>query len=204
MSLTKSSWTHDCESDAMIDFFHTSPTGDSSQARNRVPRFTPGRTEHERGGEPAPVGDTTRGNDRRRTNRVDDLRDERERGDAAAVAARFAALRNDDVGAVLHRGKRLLHRRDLLHHELPASCTRCMRSPASSSANETTAGAKLERELEGGRVEVGHDMIHRERPVGRVCVARRGRGGAAPQDAARLRDCPALRRSTPRPRASAK
>ena len=117
MSLTKSSWTHDCESDAMIDFFHTSPTGDSSQARNRVPRFTPAAPSTSAAASPRPSAIPPAATTGRRTNRVDDLRHERERCDAAAVAARFAALRNDDVGAVLHRGKRLLHRRDLLHHQ---------------------------------------------------------------------------------------
>jgi hypothetical protein len=55
--------------------------------------------EREHDGETTIVRDSARGDDRNRSDRVDDARDERERGNSSPdVPAFFPSLRNDDVG----------------------------------------------------------------------------------------------------------
>ena len=65
--------------------------------------------QRERGRETAAIGDATGGDHRHRRDRIDHLRDERDRRDPARVAAGFGALRDDDVGADGGDALRVLH-----------------------------------------------------------------------------------------------
>ena len=66
------------------------------------PSHAPCRAQCERGRDLTAAADAARREDRHRRNRVDDFGYEHHRGDLARVPARFVALRNDDVDAVVH------------------------------------------------------------------------------------------------------
>ena len=67
-------------------------------------------SQRDRGREPAPVEDAARGDDRySRADLVDDLRDERHRGDGARMTARLGALRDHEVAARFDRRDRVAH-----------------------------------------------------------------------------------------------
>jgi hypothetical protein len=100
-------------------------------ATNRVPRSTPLAPRASAATSPRPVGDPA-GRDDRHADRVDHLRQEGHhahgrrvgrRGLAVnrAMAAGFASLRHDHVGAAGRRGARVLDRRDHRHHLDPAA-----------------------------------------------------------------------------------
>ena len=66
------------------------------------------RAQHQRRRQAAAVDDAARGDHRRGRDEIDDGRHERQRGAAAAMAARLGALRDDEIGARLARKARLV------------------------------------------------------------------------------------------------
>ena len=73
----------------------------------------------ERGGEAAAIGDAAGGDHGLGCDRVDHLRNEREGGDAARMATRFRALRDDDIGAGIGDAFGVLHVADERKHLRP-------------------------------------------------------------------------------------
>ena len=91
---------------------------------------------------------------------------EAECGHASAVVSGFSSLGDDDVGAVLDGG--LPHRRDLLHHEAARGVGPFHQVGGVIEREGHDRRRELEGELEPGRIEIGHDVVQRERPVGGV------------------------------------
>ena len=100
-------------------------------------------SEHERGRQPASVGDASRREHRERRDGCDDLRHEREGSDRGAEPARLAALRDDHVDAEFGCRVRLLTVCTCWTKIAPAPCARSTRSPGSPSAKDTTAGSRV-------------------------------------------------------------
>ena len=93
---------------------------DRGLGRGEEARAHPGArgAEREHGGEPSPVGDSARGDDRNRRDGVDDARDERERRDGSPdVPAGFPPLRHDDVGTGRGGGSSLFGGTDRDEHD---------------------------------------------------------------------------------------
>ena len=163
-----SAWTHSSEGRVTSDFRHRSPTGDSVGREEAAAEVDPGGAEQHDGRDAAPVPDAARGDDGDRCHRIDHLRYQAQRADAAAVPAGLPALGHEDVGAVLGGHLGLLHGVDLLHHQA-AGIVHLSHAVTGVVQREGHDGrCRLERGGEGIRVQGWHHVVDREGRVGEV------------------------------------